>query len=140
MMCSVEGCHRPKVKRGWCGTHYQRWRLTGDLSDRPPGPRPRSPQERIIARVEYCGDCWLVPSNHSAGYRTVVVGSTLDGSRQPQFAHRVMYEIFVAPIPEGHDVHHECHQRNCVNPKHLKAITHADHARLHGKGASLTYG
>lgn len=27
--CSIEGCERSAEKRGWCGTHYQRWRRTG---------------------------------------------------------------------------------------------------------------
>lgn len=27
--CNVEACERDVVARGWCGTHYSRWRLTG---------------------------------------------------------------------------------------------------------------
>jgi hypothetical protein len=50
-MCSVEGCERAPVARGWCGKHYQRWRNHGDplkvvpmserkctLKGQPPGP------------------------------------------------------------------------------------------------------
>lgn len=34
--CSVEGCPRTVRARGWCGFHYQRWRLEGDVgADRP---------------------------------------------------------------------------------------------------------
>jgi hypothetical protein len=29
--CSVEGCNRPRKSRGFCGTHYERWRLHGDI-------------------------------------------------------------------------------------------------------------
>jgi DNA invertase Pin-like site-specific DNA recombinase len=29
--CSVEGCDRRVLARGWCGTHYQRWANTGDV-------------------------------------------------------------------------------------------------------------
>ena len=28
--CSIDGCGRTKAKRGWCNTHYQRWRRHGD--------------------------------------------------------------------------------------------------------------
>lgn len=29
--CSIEGCGRDgKLTRGWCGTHYKRWRVHGD--------------------------------------------------------------------------------------------------------------
>jgi hypothetical protein len=28
-LCAVAGCERPARKRGWCGTHYQRWFRTG---------------------------------------------------------------------------------------------------------------
>lgn len=30
-ICSVDGCKKPSAKRGWCDTHYQRWRLKGDV-------------------------------------------------------------------------------------------------------------
>jgi hypothetical protein len=29
-LCSVTGCSKLATRRGWCGTHYQRWRLHGD--------------------------------------------------------------------------------------------------------------
>lgn len=32
-LCAVVGCSRPRESRGWCGTHYMRWRKHGD-----PGP------------------------------------------------------------------------------------------------------
>src|SRR5699024_3565054 len=28
--CSIEGCDRPKRKRGWCGRHYALWNSYGD--------------------------------------------------------------------------------------------------------------
>lgn len=28
--CSIEGCPRPHMARGWCGTHYQNWHRCGD--------------------------------------------------------------------------------------------------------------
>lgn len=40
--CSVEGCERKHYGRGYCQTHYWRWRTYGtvDLPERRPRPRP----------------------------------------------------------------------------------------------------
>lgn len=60
----------------------------------------------------------------------------------PEYAHRLAYELWVGPIPEGYDVDHLCHNddescpggigclhRLCVNPVHLEAITTVDNRR-----------
>lgn len=41
----------------------------------------------------------------------------LDGRRQ--LAHRVVFEIFNGPIPEGKIVRHKCDNTICCNPTHL---------------------
>lgn len=58
-----------------------------------------------------------------------------DGRMHP--AHRLSYMAFVGPIPILNDVDHRCHDsakckagkacphRRCVNPEHLRAMTHA---------------
>ncbi len=39
-VCTVEGCDRAHQARGLCGTHYSRWRRTGDArAPTPPNPR-----------------------------------------------------------------------------------------------------
>lgn len=52
-------------------------------------------------------------------------------------AHRVAYELFIGPIPHGLEVDHDCHDatictvsnecphRRCVNPSHLKLLSHS---------------
>lgn len=74
--CSVDGCDGDHVAKGWCGTHYTRWRVTGDpLTDRPPGVnisrrKPRPPDtwrtvhihlQRVRGKArrqlcKYCGE------------------------------------------------------------------------------------
>ena len=39
-------------------------------------------------------------------------------------AHRLAYELAVGPIPVGMEVDHLCHVRACVNPSHLRVVTH----------------
>lgn len=57
-ICSMEGCVRPARVRGWCSTHYERWRKHGDptvvLESNPRGPRrPRGPRPAEAQRAEF---------------------------------------------------------------------------------------
>ncbi len=40
--------------------------------------------------------------------------------------HRVVYEHFRGPVPEGLVLHHTCGNRACANPDHLEACTIAE--------------
>ncbi|MGA4541309.1 HNH endonuclease signature motif containing protein [Uniformispora flossi] len=44
-------------------------------------------------------------------------------------AHRVAYELFVGPIPDGLQIDHVCRVRPCVNPEHLEPVTHEENYR-----------
>lgn len=48
-------------------------------------------------------------------------------------AHRVAYELWVGPIPEGMELDHRCKVRACINPAHLEPVTHAENMRRLGR-------
>jgi HNH endonuclease len=54
-------------------------------------------------------------------------------------AHRVVWETFVGPIPEGMDLDHLCRNRKCVNPDHLEPVTRRENLRRGSNGVLKTH-
>ena len=64
------------------------------------------------------------------GYAEIGSGG---GGGKPLIAHRVAYEFFVGPIPDGLVIDHLCRVRHCVNPAHLEVVTQRENI-LRGEG------
>jgi hypothetical protein len=113
-----------------------------------PLPTRADTAKRFHAKVDRSGGpdtCWpWTASGRPTGYGTFWLGY----ERRYVSAHVAAYIFAVGPVPEGHDVDHQCHDpqqcrlvndcphRRCCNPAHLKAMTRAENnARSGGMSA-----
>lgn len=126
-VCLIEGCDKPLYNRGWCASHYSRWKRHGD-PNQPDLRVCRDPYERFMGKVQVNDDgCWLWTGKlNNSGYGSFGVGARGTGVRG---AHRWSYEYHVGPIPKGLQIDHLCRVRNCVNPGHLEPVTAAENNR-----------
>lgn len=85
------------------------------------GPIVCSLKCRLLFNIKTRGTCWLW-----TGYRNREGYGRISSREGPKSAHRVSYEIFKGPIPEGSLVCHSCDHPWCVNPAHLWVGTNQD--------------
>lgn len=120
--CSVEECTKDRRARGMCWQHYQQSRRASFAPPEAPDPMIKL-EARFWSKVDMTGDCWNWLGAHGKhGHGTFCV--TKDGVSKTPGAHRVAYELVKGPIPEGLHIDHICHNPPCVNPDHLRPVTH----------------
>jgi hypothetical protein len=74
--------------------------------------------------------CWEWTGAHNQGGY-----ATFCQNRKKVLAHRVAYEHWIGPIPEGRVLDHLCRNRGCVNPHCTEAVTDKVNI-LRGEGAA----
>lgn len=107
--------------------HWQRWRKNGVLG----GPDPTvsasdDPDERLKFHGWTVTDtgCWdWNGPREVAGYGTAKIGG------KTYKTHRLAYETWVAPIPDGKYILHSCDNPPCINPDHLRTGTQRENVR-----------
>src|SRR5688500_2119127 len=94
-------------------------------------------EARFLAKIiEAKTGCWVwTASINNHGYGRFSVGSKTDGTRRLVRAHRWAYEHFVGPVPDALELDHSCCNPACVNPEHLRPVTHRANM-MRGSGAA----
>ena len=92
--------------------------------------------DRFLAKVspEPNSGCWLW-----CGYIDRGGYGLFSEYGRPKKAHRVAYRLFVGPLSDGLDVHHQCATRCCVNPSHLEQIDGRVHDVMSGSERPVTF-
>lgn len=82
-----------------------------------------STEQRFWCKVNKTDNgCWnWLAAPTTAGYGAFLLGKTRVK------AHRMAYMLLLGDIPAGHDLHHVCENKLCVNPAHLLPVTRRDH-------------
>lgn len=103
--------------------------------------RKRRDNERFDSKWKeedrgYKTPCWVwMASIHPLGYGTFSFRNADNTFKQGQ-AHRWSYEQENGEIPDGLEIDHLCKSRDCVNPTHLEAVTHAENCRRKTDGVT----
>lgn len=106
--CSIDGCDRPLVARGWCTRHYQRWSSSGD----PLGKGDKSVPNRHEVLDESTG---------------ILVITRRDGSEWRCLYDLVDHDLVSAHqwfLTEGYVV------RNLQGGRHIRGLVHLHRAIL----------
>lgn len=116
--CAVTGCSREAIARGWCKSHWQKWKRNGDPLVTKIATAEMHDLSRLLRSVRKEESCWTwTGASTTGGYGQLKVRS------QRLLAHRFSYVIHHGAIPEGMEIDHTCSNPKCVNPDHLEPVT-----------------
>lgn len=126
--CGEETLPTPEndKSRGWVRSEPRRYARNHHLR--------KAPTQYIVEDRGYDTPCWIWQwGKNSHGYGRMWVGS----EQRLCLSHRVYYERYKGPIPDGLDLDHRCRVRACVNPDHMEPTTRAENIRR-GAGTKLS--
>lgn len=110
------------------------------------GDAVAAPDEMMLRAIERFWQSFEVDASGCWNWTVTVnqkgYGRMWTGSRT-MVAHRFAYELVNGPVPDGLDAAHLCHNRRCVNPDHIKAMTRSENLLMRpgvsdGRSRALT--
>lgn len=101
--------------------------------------------ERLLAkrRIDPVRGCWLWTGAKSNGHGRWAAragyGYIYEGPETGKIilVHRASFRIFKGPIPDGHEIDHECVTRLCFCPDHIFDVTHRRNVQLAAERARI---
>lgn len=104
--CSIKGCSKKRIARGWCPLHYRRWLHNGD------------PTKTLI---RLAGEGTI---RH--GYKVL----TINGQRVSEHRY-VMEKLLNRKLERTELVHHLDHNKLNNSPGNLQIMNRIEHVKLH---------
>lgn len=135
--CVINGCEDRRKGHGYCNRHLKRYRMYGNpLAGREYGQTTAAPKRPPGLSLEESFR-WYLPGEPPPGKVPWLWPGPVDekgyGTIRFQgrntFAHRISYELFIGPIPEGMVVRHKNDTPLDVNPNNLELGTLIDNVR-----------
>ncbi len=114
--CTVPDCTNDVLASGRCSSHQ--YALYEQLT------------EETLLELELILTSWIIPDPDGCW---IWHGNTKDGYAQTIVngrwitVHRWLYMHLVGPIPNAHEMHHECQKPRCVRPGHLTPLSQDAH-------------
>lgn len=121
--CKVDSCEREAAKgrKGWCLRHYKRWCKYGDPEQGYYYNEHHLTLSAFVEKALVCTSdkCLEWPFNTAGGYGLI----SYNGSKGI-LVHRYVLEKVSGPPPEEwYHAAHNCGNKLCVNPNHLRWAT-----------------